>query len=340
MDVCESLLFLRVIRLMNTGIRVIRIVVPIALIIKLFLDVYHDMMNNEGKRVKELSIKRVIAALVIFIAPVFVNLVLKLVEVGSGDSFEYPYCLSSFENVEYYETLAAIKKDIEDAEKRRKEEEYYAERRAKLQEELEELAKKIKIQDDAAIYLGQSYRLTNDELMGLCGVAKAEQGSIAGARAEASLMANLYELKTSGAKTGSGLYNYVRNSGWFSNAAKHMDWGCPNDYLNAVRDVLVNGNRTLPFYINEHDCFNCSASHACLDVSKGDICKINTNGVDYTSMNEIKNRSNYVRDNTKVYTYYYSHGKDYWVFYTFPAANSDPFGYTESAKRRVESMGG
>lgn len=335
MDVCESLLFLRIIRLLNTGIRVIRIVVPIGLIVKLFIDGYHDMMNNEGKRIKELGIKRVMAALIVFLAPIFVNIVLKLVEAGSGNKFEYPYCLSGFENVEYYEKLAVIKQEIEDDKKRNEEEARYAAKRKAMQEAIEEAAKKIIINDEAALYLGQRYKLTNQELRGLCGVAKAEQGSVEGAKAEASLMANLYELRISSNGSGSGLYNYVRNGGWFAHAAEHMEEGCPNDYLNAVRDVLVNGNRTLPFYIDEHDCFGCTNS-LCAGGVKGDICKLNTNGVIYSNLNEIKNRNNYIRDNTKVYTRYTKN--NYWVFYSFPAPRSDPFGYTEAAKRRVEGM--
>lgn len=295
------------------------------------------MLVGENKRIKELSMKRVAAAVIIFILPVGVNLVLKMVEVGTGSQVTYPYCLSSLDNIKYWEDLAEKKKELAREQEKAKRELMYQEALRKEMETIAEKSKNTVINDSSATYLGQRYKLSNSELSGLCGVAKSEQGSIAGAKAEASLMANLYELLKPGSKLyGKGLYNYVRNSGWFANAAKHMSEGCPSNYLLAVRDVLVNGNRTLPFYVNEHDCFNCSTAHACGSVARGDICSINTNGVSYKTLEEIKNRNNYVRDNTKVYTYYTKNG--YWVFYSFPASNSDPFGYTIDAKNRIDAM--
>ncbi len=337
MDLCDNLIMLKIVRIMYVLLNVIRLVIPIALIIKLFLDIYHDMIDTNGKRIKELSTKRIVAAVIVFFSPIFVNLVMKLVEVGSGNKYNYPYCITSLENVEYYEKLAESNKKINDKTEIAKEDNAYQKALYEQAKAMQELAKKTLLEDDGAMYIGQKYNLSDDELRGLCGVARAEQGSIKGAKAEASLMANLYELLSSNSRYyHNGIYNYVRNSGWFANAARHMEMGCSNEYLSAVRDVLINGNRTLPFYINEHDCFNCIASHACGSVSKGDICKINTDGVDYTTMNEITNRSNYVRNNTKVYTYYYGGG--YWTFYSFPEKNSDPFGYTDSAKKRIEGM--
>ena len=341
MSFCENLLMLRILRLLYTGINVIRFVVPFGLIIKLSIDVYHAILMGEEKRIKELSFRRIVAAVMVFFSPLLVNLVLKLVEVGGGNSVDYPYCLTSIENILQYEEMAKIKQELKNVQKTKKDNDDYQKALYEQAMILLEQAKQNLINDSAAAFLGQKYSLSDDELRGLCGVAKAEQGSIEGAKAEASLMANLYELLSNSSRYyGTGLYNYVRNGGWFSNASRHMEQGCPSDYLNAVRDVLVNGNRTLPFYVNEHDCFNCSAAHACGSVPKGDVCKIVTNGVTYSSINDIKNRNNYVKDNTKVYTYYTTKdgSNGYWVFHSFPASNSDPFGYFESTKARIEGM--
>lgn len=337
MNLCGNLFLLKLLRILYTLINVVRFVVPIMLIIKLFIDIYHAILMGEGKIIKELSIKRLVAAIMVFLAPTMTSLVMHLVEIGMGEGTSTPYCLSSLDNIKYYEELAEKNKKLNDEKKIKEDNNNYQNALYLQAQAIYEQAKKTFLEDEAARYMGQKYNLSNTELNGLCGVARSEQGSIEGAKAEASLMANLYELLSKNSKYyGNGLYNYVRNGGWFSNAARHMDEGCSSDYLDAVRDVLVNGNRTLPLYVNEHDCFNCSASHACGNVSKGDICYISTSGVKYTTMDEIKNRSNYVKNDTKVYTYYYR--GDYWVFYSFPAKNSDPFGYTESAKKRVEAM--
>ena len=66
-------------------------------------------------------------------------------------------------------------------------------------------------------------------------------------------MANLFELQTKYTT----VYDYVRNSGWFGKAGNDMDYGyCTSTALAKVKDVLVNGNRTLPLWVNEHDCFS------------------------------------------------------------------------------------
>ena len=329
MNVCENLFLLKILRLLYTGINVIRIVVPIGLVIKLSFDVYHHVVNPESKQIKELAVKRLIAAVIIFFLPVFVNLVMNLVEIGGANKPNYPACLSDISNIKYYENLIEEKKRLQDEARIAKEKEEYEKARQKQNQELLEKAQNQTVVEEQAIFIGQKYFLSDTELRGLCGVAKAEQGSIEGAMAEASLMANRYELldKTD-INSKKGLYNYVKTGGWFSNASKHMSARCPSDYLNAVRKVLVNGARTLPPYVNEHDCIKC-----------GDILNITTNGVKYTSQADLMNHNNYVKDNTKVFTRYMDNW-EYWIYYTFPASNSDPFGYTPSARLKIARMQG
>lgn len=339
MDLCNNIILLKFIRIILSIINVIKIVIPIILIIKLGIDIYHAVITGENNKIKELSIKRIVAAIAVFLVPTLASLVLKLVEIGGGSKVEYPYCLTSIENIKYYEKLAEKKKKVvENTQKIEQDNSAYEKALYEQAKAMMEYAKQTYVDDTSAMYMGRHYNIPESELDGLCVIAKTEQGSIDGARAEASLMANLYELlRPTNKYYGNGLYNYVRNSGWWSNSANKMDrGGCPANYMNAVRDVLNNGNRTLPFYVNEHDCSNCSKAHACGSVDKGDICKIETDGVTYSTMSEIQDRSNYRKDITKVYTYYQKGG--YWIFYSFPAPRSDPFGYTESARKRVEGM--
>ena len=155
------------------------------------------------------------------------------------------------------------------------------------------------------------YALTDDQLVKIARLCKQEQGTVVGAKAEASLMAN--QLETSASRrnkygTGAdGLYNWVRNGGWFAKAAHWMDNGNVSDAILAgVKDVLVNGNRTLPQYVDEHDCLS-------------DIESISTG--------EVKDKSAYVQGKTVVKNVYGST----WTFWCFPDSSSDPFGYTEAA---------
>ena len=166
----------------------------------------------------------------------------------------------------------------------------------------------------------KTYQLTETQLKKLARLCVQEQGSINGVRAEASLMANLLETNTTRQKKwgtdGNGLYNMVRNCGWFYNASYFMDHGTANSkQIEAVRDVLVNGNRALPQYVDEHDCFS-------------DIRSISTGS--------IRNRSDYIKDQTVIKN---KMGSTY-TFHCFPDKGSDPFGYTQSAYEYVKNHGG
>ena len=166
----------------------------------------------------------------------------------------------------------------------------------------------------------KKYDLTETQLKKLARLCVQEQGSVAGVKAEASLMANLLETSDSRKKKygtdGTGLFNWVRNGGWFYRAAYFMDNGSiGSKYIEAVRDVLVSGNRTLPQYVDEHDCF-------------ADIKSISTGS--------IRNRSDYIKGETIIKN---KMGSTY-TFYCFPASGSDPFGYTQAAYDYVMAHGG
>jgi len=161
------------------------------------------------------------------------------------------------------------------------------------------------------VYQGKKYNLTETQLKKLARLCVQEQGSVEGVKAEASLMANLLETSKSRMKkygtNGAGLYTWVREGGWFYRAAYFMDnTSVGSKYVEAVRDVLVKGNRTLPQYIDEHDCFS-------------DIKSISTGS--------IKDRSAYIPNKTIVKNKMGST----WTFFCFPASGSDPFGYTKEA---------
>ena len=321
---CENVLFLRILNYFNIAMNLMRFVVPIILIIKLTLDIYKGIINPNDNSFKEKVSKRLVACVIIFLVPTIVNVFLGLIETVTGTTFDYSSCQANIKNIDYY----VEKRELEE---KLLYEQQSSENYKKYQAAIEDLTSKIKansgtVSNASAVMAGQKYtNLTETEVKELCGVAKAEQGSIDGARAEASLMANLYELlDTSSKYYGKGLRNYVRNSGWFAHAASHMSQGvssCPSDYIQAVRDVLVNGNRTLPLYVNEHDYH-------------GDISKIVVNGQTLTGSSNIKNHSNYIKDSTVIYN---KMGAVY-TFYTFPSPTSDPFGYTAKAKSKVDAM--
>ena len=151
----------------------------------------------------------------------------------------------------------------------------------------------------------KKYDLTDDEIQGLANLALQEQGSIDGACAELSLMANRFEQQS----TYPTLYEYVRKSDWFSRAAYWMDNGNAGSvYRLYTKYVLCEGLRTLPKHIDEHDCFS-------------DIRSISTGAV--------RDRSDYQKDETVITNRWNSRYR----FYCFPTEKSDPFGYTKKGEK-------
>lgn len=159
----------------------------------------------------------------------------------------------------------------------------------------------------------KKYNLTNSQLKYIAAICYREQGTKKGAAAEASLMANLFESSRGNGygSGGSGLYNYVRNSGWFGKPSQ-VKKAAPSGYATVVSKVLEKGIRTIPEYVDEHDCVS-------------DITKITLSGSSVAK----SSTSNYKSHKTRIYNVY---GAKYY-FYSFPGNPSDPFGYLSKSKR-------
>lgn len=91
------------------------------------------------------------------------------------------------------------------------------------------------------------------------GVIAGETGGsdLVAAKQEASQMANLNEVQYGKDPTGDNLESTLKG-GWYAKASLSKS---PTDTtLKAVEDVLVNGKRTLPRYVTEHDMFPLDAA--------------------------------------------------------------------------------
>ena len=113
------------------------------------------------------------------------------------------------------------------------------------------------------IYKGTKYSLTDEQKRTVAAMIKQEYGgNLNGMKAVASQMANNYEKWKNYYKqcaVGKTLYEYVRIS---DGDCQHYDSRTlaakPTDDANAlkaVEDVLINGNRTLPLYVDEFDMY-------------------------------------------------------------------------------------
>ena len=172
----------------------------------------------------------------------------------------------------------------------------------------------------------KKYKLSESQLTQITRLCVQEQGCIAGIKAEASLMANQLETSTHRQKQygtdGNGLYSWVRNGEWFYQAKHYMDEGsATRAQIEAVREVLCEGKRTLPQYVDEHDCIT-------------DIEYIKLHGEKVSKTN----KANYRRGETIIKNK--MGDSNIYTFYCFPADGCDPFGYTQAAYNYVQEHSG
>ena len=165
------------------------------------------------------------------------------------------------------------------------------------------------------------YPKTTDECYNFFAVlGRAEQGSLDGAMAELSLLLNLFERRHPDAEDVSiqEVAKWATACGWFAHASRRWEKTASPEYLAVARNVL-GGNRVFPPNIVEHDC-------------REDLAYIETYGVRYSPYEKDK----YVSGVTVCYQapVHEHNGRKYgfrrpvhWVFYSFPAPKSDPFGW-------------
>ena len=165
------------------------------------------------------------------------------------------------------------------------------------------------------------YNLTDLQLRHLAIICDREQGkNIAGVKACASQMCNYYEKWQS--KKYKSIYECVFASGWYRDKTTNTEWVAehPNvsaEVIDAVRDVMVNGHRTLPNFVDEYDQLQ-------------DVAIVVNDGVSHTDKAYILNRNNYVKDKTRIRNAYAKDPNDWYTFYCFPdgvSGSCDAFGY-------------
>lgn len=341
---CENPYILRIILFGSKFIEIFYYLIPVILIIMLSLDftknvIFADDQSLVQKNI-QLAIKRIVSILILFIIPTIVSITLNLVEnsntVASNIVSSYNKCQTNTKRINYYEKKFKAKVEQEEKEIRERQAKLL-EKKNKEQADFDNYAKELKYKtknkitekdnsndnstNNSNVGIGQTYNnLSEEEILKIASLCKQEQGSAVGAAAEAELMANKYELASTKGKF-RNLYDYVRNNNeanpgsWWLDAGTYMDkMNASAEIVNAVKDVLINGKRTMPPYINEHDGFN-------------DIKSISTGSV--------RNRADYHPNETIIYNNMYSH----YTFYSFPTESSDPFGYTDDAYNKLNGNG-
>lgn len=186
----------------------------------------------------------------------------------------------------------------------------------------------------------KAYNFTDDQIKGIAAGCMSEQGSTkAGAMLEASILLNLCERDVGDSPSEQQIINYLchrhnpskyadmgkyKGDGWFASAAGKSyeagynvhdgaSGGKPTDeILKGVKSVLNEGKRTIPPYIDEHDCLS--------DLTADTLA----------SKGSWKPHETILKNNM---------GASYY-FYGYPVAGGDPYGYTtDKGKAKKDSVG-
>ena len=172
------------------------------------------------------------------------------------------------------------------------------------------------IQANADTGVFRTYDLSETELQKIASLCVHEQPTHKGRAAEASLMANIYDLR---GITNKSLYEFVRTCGWWANSKAYMDEMCASEEdVENIRKVLCEGKRIIPAYVNEHDYI-------------GDI-EVVTN---YGKAINKKNSSEYIQYVSQIKqldSHFDGSGITY-TYYCHPDKGCDPFGYTSENNR-------
>ena len=172
------------------------------------------------------------------------------------------------------------------------------------------------IRAEAETGIFRTYDLSETELQKIASLCVHEQPTHKGRAAEASLMANIYDLRGISDKS---LYEWVRTCGWWAYSKTYMDEMCASEEdVENIRRVLCDGKRTIPAYVNEHDYI-------------GDI-EVVTN---YGEAINKRNSSEYIQFVSQIKqldSHFGGQGITY-TYYCHPDTGCDPFGYTSESYR-------
>lgn len=176
----------------------------------------------------------------------------------------------------------------------------------------------------SGVWAGKKYDLTDRQVAGLLAVIKAESGqNLEAIKTYATMMPNMFEYyEKDSVRTSKALIEYVLKSNKFASNATALYNEKNTDYaqneFSAVKDILVNGNRTMPPEIVISGCINCKAGieHAYNENTE----------IDKTDRDQfISGKTKLVQNNDG--------RSESWIFYKFADDQNktgNPFGFFEN----------
>ncbi len=183
---------------------------------------------------------------------------------------------------------------------------------------------------ESAIWDGTKYEMTDAEARGIISMIMHENGSsVMQVKTQASQMANRFDQYGSSYGNGiKGLINYVKTSGWYDSGtglAYDESYSTSNEYMAAVKSVLVEGKRVIPPEVVQHAtgiAQYISASNEGTEI-------------------DVSDRTQFKSGVTKIHEKF--GGGAEWIFYAWADPedmSGDPFGYEISNPPKGNSSSG
>ena len=89
--ICDTLGFLQVMNLFKILLNILRFVVPIIVIVMLVMDLVKNVINPNEKEGMKKIVMRVSAAVIVFLVPTIINLVIHLINIIFEDNTDTDY---------------------------------------------------------------------------------------------------------------------------------------------------------------------------------------------------------------------------------------------------------
>ena len=111
---CQSSELASLFKVLNTFIVMIQVIVPIILLVMLSINLGQLVMNPDDKKKSKEIRNKLVAACIVFLLPLLVNLSLNMMSVGTGKNFNFMSCLQESKNIKVSSGGKYISKKEED----------------------------------------------------------------------------------------------------------------------------------------------------------------------------------------------------------------------------------
>lgn len=91
---CNESGVISVFKILKAILNLVRLAVPIGLIVWTIIELFKNVLDPDNKDSRKKIVNRVIAAVIVFLVPTIVNLIMNIVDIGLGSGSGYDYNVS------------------------------------------------------------------------------------------------------------------------------------------------------------------------------------------------------------------------------------------------------